>query len=83
MSLYLFSFFTASLSLLESTGTGNSLYASNLSKLLFKLLKPLYTLSNSSMYNLSISDFRLGKWAFSENLNVSKPVAFFKSDFVE
>ena len=81
--MYLFSFFTASLSLLESTGTGNSLSTSNLSKLLFKLLKPLYTLSNSSMYNLSISDFRLGKRVFSENLDVPKPVAFFKSDFVE
>ena len=79
--MYLFSFFTESLSLLESAETGNSLSTSNLSKLLFKLLKPLDTLSNSSMYNLSVSDFKLGKWAFSENLGVSKPVAFFKSFF--
>ena len=54
------SFFTTSLSLLKSTGTGTNLSTSNLSTLLFiKLLKLL-----GSFFNLSTSDFKLAKSTF-------------------
>ena len=54
------SFFTISLSLLESTGTG----------------------TNLSISNLSTSVFKRAKFDFSAILEVSIPVASFKSAFV-
>ena len=64
-------FFTASVGLLKSTGTGTNLSTSNLSALLFQLLEPLGTFFNLSIYNL-----------FLAKDDVSTPVAFFKSAFV-
>ena len=55
------SFFATSLSLLKSTGAGTNLSISNLSTLLFKLLKPLVTFFNLSIPNLSTSDFKLAE----------------------
>ena len=55
------SFFTTSLSLLKSTGAGTNLSISNLSTLLFKLVKPLVTFFNLSIPNLSTSDFKLAE----------------------
>ena len=55
---------------------------SNLSTLLFKLLKPLGTFFNLSISNLSTSDFKLGKSGFLAKSNVSTHVAFFISVFV-
>ena len=72
------SFFIVSLSLLKSTRTGTNLSASNLSTLLFKLLKPLGT-----FLNLFKSDFKLAKSTFLAKNDVSTPVAFFKSGFVQ
>ena len=67
-SVYLTTFFTASLSLLKTTGAVSNLPISNLSTLLFKLLKPVGTnisiFSNISISNLSISGFKLAKSAF-------------------
>ena len=53
-------FFTTSLSLLKSTGTG----------------------TNLSISSLSTSVFKLAKFDFSAKLEVSIPVASFKSAFV-
>ena len=53
--------FTISLSLLKSAGAGTYLSTSNLSTLLFKLLKLLATFLNLSIPNLSASDFKLVK----------------------
>ena len=58
------SFFTTSLSLLKSTGTGTNLSTSKLSTLLFKLLKLLGILFNLSISTLSPSDFKLAKSVF-------------------
>ena len=58
------SFFTASLSLLKSTGTGTNLSTPKLSTLLFKLLKLLGILFNLSISTLSPSDFKLAKSVF-------------------
>ena len=59
------SFFTTSRSLLNSTITCAKLSTCNLSTLLFKLFKPSGKLFNSSISNLSGSDFRLAKSNFS------------------
>ena len=45
-------------------GTGNNLSTSNLSTLLFKLLRPLGTFFNLSISNLLTLDFKLAKWTF-------------------
>ena len=55
------SVFTTSLGLLKSTVTGTNLSTSNLSTLLFKLLKLVYSLSIS---NLSTLEFKLAKSTF-------------------
>ena len=73
------SFFTASLSLLKSTGTATNLPTSKLSTLLFKLFNSVGTFSILSKF---FSDFKIPKSVFSENFDVSTPVAFFKSGFV-
>ena len=70
------SFFTTSLNLLESTGTGIYLSTSNLSILLLKLVKLVREF-------LSTLDFKLAKSTYLDNFVVSAPVAFFKSVFVE
>ena len=65
--IYIFlatSFFTASLSLLKSTGTGTNLSTSNLSTLFFKLLKLVGTFFNLSISNSSTLDFKLAKYVF-------------------
>ena len=62
--VFLTTFFATSLSLLKLTETGFNLSTSYLFTLLFKFLKSLGTFSNSSMSNLSISDFKLAKSAF-------------------
>ena len=54
-------FFTASLRLLTSKGTGTNLSKSNLSTLLYKLLKLIGTFFNWSISNLSTSDFKLAR----------------------
>ena len=64
-------------SLCKSKGTGNSLSTSNLSTLLFKLLKLIDTFLNLSMPNLSTWDFKLDKSLFLEKSDVSTIVAFF------
>ena len=74
-------FFTTSISLLKSAGLVSNLPIFNLSALLFKLLKLLGTFLNSSLSNLSTSDFKLAKPVFVAKSDVSKPAAFFKSDF--
>ena len=51
-------FFTALLSLLKSTGVVSNAPISNLSFLLFKLLKPIDTFLKSSISNWSTSDFK-------------------------
>ena len=63
------SFFTTSLSLLKSTGTGTNLSKSNLSTLLFKLFKLLGTFLNLSISNLSLLEFKLAKSTFLSNLD--------------
>ena len=73
--------FTTSYSLLKSTGTAN-LSTSNLSTLLFKLLKLVGTFFNLSISDLFTLDFKLAKSTFLGNFDVSTPVAFFKSAFV-
>ena len=75
-------FFTKSLSLLKSTEAGTYLLTSNLSTLLFELLKLVGTFSNLSISNLSILDFKLAKSTFLANFNESTPTAFFKSHIV-
>ena len=76
------SFFTTSLSLLKSTGTGTNLSTSNLPTLLFKLLKLVGTFYNLSISNLSTLDFELAKSSFLAHFDVSTSVAFLKSAFV-
>ena len=66
------SFFTSSLSLLKLTGTGT-----NLTTLLFKLLKLRGTFFNLSIANLSTSDFELAKSAFLLKSYVSTPDSIF------
>ena len=58
------------------------LSTSNLSSLLFKLLKPLGTVFNLSISKLSASDFKLSKSTFLGNFDVSTRAAFFKFAFV-
>ena len=70
------SFFTTSLSLYKSTGTGTNLSVSNLSTLL-KLLKP-----HGTFLNLSISDFEIAKSVFLAKDDISTPGGIFKSVFV-
>ena len=60
------SFFTTSLSLLKSTGTGFNLSASNS--------------GNLSTSNVASSDFKLAESSFIANCDVTTPVAFFKSN---
>ena len=55
---------------------------SNLSTLLFKVLKPVGIFSNLSISNLLTSDFKYAKGTFLENFDVSTSVAFCKSAFV-
>ena len=69
--------FTTLFSLLKSTGVVSDFRISNLSNLLFKLLKPLGT-----FFNLSTSDFKLAESVFLAKSSVSTPVTFFKSVFV-
>ena len=76
------SFFTTLLSLLKSTGVVFNFPVSNLSTLLFKLLKLVGTRFNLSTTNLSTSAFNLTKSEFAASLDVSIPVAFFKSIFI-
>ena len=57
-------FFTTSLSLLRSSRTGTNLSTSNLSTLLFKLVKLVGTFFNLLISNLSISGFELAKSDF-------------------
>ena len=64
-SLLTTSFFTTSLSLIKSTGTGTNLSTSNLSTLLFKLFQLFGTFFNLSISNLSTLDFKL---AFQQTL---------------
>ena len=59
-TVFLTTFFTTSLSLLKSTGTG----------------------TNLSISNLSTSVFKLAKFDFRATLEVSIPVASFRSAFV-
>ena len=75
------SFFTTFLSLLKSTGVVSNFAISNLSTLLFKWLKSFNTLFNLSISNLLTSGFKLTKSDFAASLDVSVPVAFFKSVF--
>ena len=49
---------------------------------MLSLLKPIETVFNFSTSILSISAFKVAKFDFSANLEVSIPVAFFKSAFV-
>ena len=49
---------------------------------LLNLLKSTGTVFNFSISILSTSAFKLAKFGFSSILEVSIPVAFFKSDFV-
>ena len=72
------SFFTTALTLLKSTGTDTNLSKSTL---LYKLLKPLGTLFNLSISNLSISDFKLRKSVNLAKDDVLNAVAYFKSAF--
>ena len=81
-SLLTTSFLTTLLSLLKSTGAVSNFTISNLSTLLFKLLKLVGTIFNLLISNLSTSVFKLTRSDFDANLDVSIPVAFFKSDFV-
>ena len=58
-------------------GAGTNLSKSNLSTLLFKLLKLVGTFFSLSISNLSTSDFTLAKSTFLAKDYVSIPVAFF------
>ena len=73
-------FFTTSISLLKSIGTGTNLSTSNLVTLLFKLLKLVSTFFNLTVSNLSTLD--LAKSTFLANIDVSTPVTFYKFAFV-
>ena len=81
-SVFLATSFLATLpGLLKSTGVVSNFTISNLSTLLFKLLKSFGTLFNLSISNLLTSGFKLTKSDFVASLDVSVPVAFFKSFF--
>ena len=67
------SFFTTSLSLLKSIGTGTNLSTPNLSNLVFKFLKLV-----GAFFNLSIAYSSTS----STNIDLSTPSVFFKSTFV-
>ena len=69
--------FTASFSLIKSTGTGTDFSISNWSTLLFKLLNLFGIFFNLSISNLSTSNFKLSKSVFLAKSNVSTTVAFF------
>ena len=71
--------FTTLLSLFKSTRAGTNLSTSNLSVLLFELLKLLGTLFNLTISNLSTLGFKLAKSSFLANFDVSRPVSFFKN----
>ena len=75
------SFFTTSLSLPKSTGTGTNLSTSNLSTLLFQLLELVGTFLNLLIPNLSKLDFKLAKSIFLAKFYVSRLFAFCKSAF--
>ena len=75
------SFFTTSLSLLKSTGTGTNLLTSNLSTLFFNLPKLVGTFFDLLIPNLPKLDFKLAKSVFLANFYVSTTVAFCKSAF--
>ena len=82
--IYIFlatSFFTKSLNLLKSTGTGNNLSTHFLSTLLYKFLKLVGTFFSLPISNLATLDFNLAKATFLAKHDVSIPVAFFKSVF--
>ena len=79
MSFLTTSFFTTSLSLIKSVGTGTNLSRSNLSTLLFKLFKLLDIFFNLSISSLPTLDFKFAKSTFLANFEVSTPVEFFKS----
>ena len=64
------SFLITWLNLRKSTGTGANLSMSNLSTLLFELLRLFSKLSNLWISNLSTSVFRLAKCDFSTKLEV-------------
>ena len=49
----------------------------------FSLLKSTGADTNLSIFNLSASGFKLGKSTFFEKFDVSTPVTFFKSVFIE
>ena len=66
----------------NSAGTGTSLSTSNLSTLLFYLVKLLGIFFNSSISNLFTSDFQLAKSVFLAKDDKSTPVAIFKSPLV-
>ena len=72
------SFLTKSLSLLKSTGTGTILSTFDFT---FRL-KLRDTFLNLPISNLSTLDFKLTKSTCLTNIDVSTPVAFFKSAFV-
>ena len=74
-------FFSTSLSLLKSTGTGTNLSASHFIYLL-KLLKSVGTFFSLSISNLPTLGFKLAKSTFSAHFDVSTPAVFFKSAFV-
>ena len=75
------SFFTTSLNLLNLTGTGNYLSASNLSTLLLKLLKLVGRFFNLPTCNLFTLEFKLAKSTFLAKDDVSIPVVFLKICF--
>ena len=53
-----------------------------LCRVFFKPFNPLSTFSNVSLSILLTSDYKLAKPAFWANFIVSRPVAFFESDFL-
>ena len=73
--------FTTSLSLLKLTRTATYLSTSNLSTLLFRVLKLLNTFFNLPVSDLSTSDFKLAKSTFLANFGVLSG-SFFKYAFV-
>ena len=83
--IYIFlniSFFSPSLSLLKTTGTGTNLSTYNLSTLLVKLLKLLGTFFNLSIFNSSKLDFKLTKTTFLAKDDTLTHVTFLKSAVV-
>ena len=70
------SFLTTSPNLLKSVGTGANLSISNLSALVFNLLKLF-----GKLPNISTSVFKLAKFVFNAKLEVSTCVVFLISSF--